>query len=41
MSDYFSLAIAIATLTLGLAAIAVSSRGIWEMWHWLREKKKN
>ncbi|WP_312358779.1 hypothetical protein [Mixta calida] len=41
MGDSISLAMNIATLVLGVVAIAISSRGIWEMWHWLREQNKN
>lgn len=41
MSESLLLAMNIATLILGIGAIAISSIGIWEMWRWLREHKKN
>lgn len=31
----------LAVIMLGVATIAISSRSIYEMWRWLREKQKN
>lgn len=33
--------ISLAVIILGVTTIAISSRGIYEMWRWLRENHKN